>query len=64
MTPKEVFRTNVAGFDLVIEEIRKNRYNVHYGKQSTKGLNWEEAAKEFGYNLFHALECDGKIDRG
>jgi hypothetical protein len=40
-----------------------HRYSVQYGQQLKSNLGWKEAAEEFGYCLFHRLECDGLIDR-
>lgn len=39
-----------------------DRFTVTYGLQVKKGLNYEQAAREFGYCVFHALACDGMLD--
>ena len=38
-------------------------YIVEYGKQRKVCPTWQQAAKEFGECLFHALECEGEIER-
>jgi hypothetical protein len=37
-------------------------FTVTYGKQVKSGLSYNEAARAFGYCVFHALACDDKIN--
>lgn len=39
-----------------------DRFAVLYGLQERKGLNYAQAAHEFGECVFHALACDSKLD--
>jgi hypothetical protein len=39
-----------------------DRFTVQYGLQVKKGLNYGQAAREFGECVFHALACDGLLD--
>jgi roadblock/LC7 domain-containing protein len=38
-----------------------NSFTVIYGKQIKRGLNYGQAATEYGACVMHALTCDGKI---
>lgn len=48
--PVQIFRT------------LRDEYAVRYGLQLKSGLSREEAAKEFGQCIFHALACNGLLD--
>lgn len=39
-----------------------DRFTVSYGLQVKPGLNYVEAAHEFGECVFHALACNGVLD--
>lgn len=51
-------------FDVEVKQGANGRFSVRYGKQLKEDLDYDEAAKEFGYCVFHALACDGKLDNG
>jgi len=40
------------------------KYRVIYGEQVKDFDNWQAASHEFGYCVFHSLECASKIVRG
>lgn len=37
-------------------------FTVTYGAHVRKGLNYAEAAHEYGECVFHALQCEGLLD--
>ena len=39
----------------------KGRFTVIYGDYTKTGLNWMEAAHEYGECLFHSLEGESKL---
>jgi len=41
---------------------QKGRYIVTYGLQVQRYLSYEDAAKEIGESIMHAIACDGKLD--
>jgi len=63
--PKQIITTFTDGdYPVQIIATGVNRFNVVYGADIRTGLNWLEAAHEFGECVFHSLECAGKVDRG
>jgi hypothetical protein len=40
----------------------RDDFTVVYGLQIKSGLNYTDAAYEFGCCVMHALACDGKLD--
>lgn len=63
---KTLFETKIAGFDIKLTRSearpRGSNYAVSYGKQFNCHLTYEEAAKELGECILHALACEGKLD--
>ena len=62
---KTLFETKIAGFDIKLtRSAPRGRANfaVSYGQQFNCHLTYEEAAKELGQCIMHALTCEGKID--
>ena len=58
-----VFDTLAAnGYPVIVRQSDNRTFSVQYGKQLTSGLSYTEAAQEFGYCIFHALACEGKIE--
>lgn len=49
-------------FGVSVDQTGVDRFTVTYGAEVHKGLNYTEAAKEFGLCVFHALACMGKLD--
>jgi hypothetical protein len=47
---------------VMLYQTSKYKYMVVYGAQEYKGLDWQKAAEEYGYCMFHSLECAGKIE--
>jgi hypothetical protein len=45
-----------------LEQTGKDKFTVTYGKQIKHGLNYSQAAVEYGCVIMHALACDGKLD--
>lgn len=40
----------------------RGKFAVVYGLSISENLDYAQAAKELGSALFHALQCDGKLD--
>lgn len=49
-------------FGVSLHQETKKRFRVTYGAQVEGGLTYEEAAREFGLCVFHALACDGLLE--
>lgn len=49
-------------FPVKVEQHANKLFRVTYGAQVKDNLTYEQAAREFGYCVFHALACDGKLD--
>lgn len=45
-----------------VEQTAPDRFTVTYFRQVKRGLNYAQAAHEFGECVFHALACAGKLD--
>jgi hypothetical protein len=60
----ECHKTIIAGFEIKIEQSRKKGrlFTVTYGAQVKENLTYEEACKNYGSCIFHALSLDYKID--
>lgn len=48
-------------FSVAIHQVGHLRFRITYGKQVMDGLNYAEAAREFGLCVFHALACEGLL---
>lgn len=51
-----------AASGVKVEQTGVDRFTVTYGLQIRRGLNYTQAAHEFGECVFHALACDGLLD--
>ncbi len=54
-------RTDLA-FPIKLVQTGVDKFTVQYGKQVRKGLDYSQAAAEYGACVMHALACDGKLD--
>ena len=59
---KEVFKTEIAGYDIVLLQKEPDNFTVQYGAEVKSNLDYSQAAKSIGFCIMHALSCDGKID--
>lgn len=58
----KVFQTTDYDFPITLEQSQAtNLFKVTYGQQVTYGLTYEQAAKELGECLLHALTCAGEV---
>ena len=48
----------------VTQDARRRTFAVTYGAEVKSGLTWEQAAREYGYCVFHAAQCAGLIEGG
>jgi hypothetical protein len=51
-----------AAYPVQLYQTGLNRFTVVYGRQVKAGLTYTDAAKEFGYCVFHALACASLLD--
>lgn len=63
MKRREILKVS-EGLDIPvsIEQTGKDSFTVRYGLDVTEHLDYAEAAKQFGYCVFHSLACLGKLD--
>ena len=54
--------TTGLAFPVKLEQTGIDRFTVTYGKQIKRGLNYGQAASEYGGCIMHALACDGRLD--
>lgn len=56
------FQITLSGFPIILERSEKGKYWVNYGKEEIGCDTYEEAARQLGLCIMHALQCDGKLD--
>lgn len=49
-------------FPVSLVQTGVDRFTVTYGQQIKRGLNYGQAAAEYGACVMHALACEGKLD--
>ncbi len=54
--------TIVDSWPITLIQQGKDRFTVTYGKQTTKDLNYSQAAYEYGACIMHALACEDLLD--
>ena len=59
---EKIFSTTVAGMEISLTRKTKKTFVVEYYLQKEIAYDYNEAAKELGYCIMHALQCDGKLD--
>jgi hypothetical protein len=59
--PRVLFSTRIAGFDIRLEQIEPHYFRVIYGLQSTVLYDQDDAAKELGRSIMHALQTQGVL---
>ena len=59
---KEVFKIEIAGYDIVLLQNDCDNFTVQYGAEIESNLDYSQAAKSIGFCIMHALSCDGKIN--
>jgi hypothetical protein len=59
---KTIYTTSNFDFQIEVKQSKNSRFTVIYGQQIKRGLSYEEAAKELGECIFHALACQGKLE--
>ena len=58
----EVIDPAQVGFPVRLYQAKNGKFSVLYGAELHDGLSYDEAAREFGLCLLHALACTGRID--
>ena len=56
-----VFKTEIAGYEITLQKGSDNTFIVGYGYQQYKTNSYQQAAKELGECIMHALSCEGKL---
>jgi hypothetical protein len=49
-------------YPVKLEQHSNGRFKVTYGAEIHDNLVYEDAAREYGYCVFHSLACAGKIE--
>lgn len=57
-----IFKTEIAGYEITLQQNSKGEFIVGYGYQQYKTDSYKQAAKEIGVCILHALACEGKIE--
>lgn len=57
-----IFETVVAGFPIKLKYIGCNTFIVYYGEAFKHCYSYEDAAKELGDCVMHALNCEGVLE--
>ena len=57
-----IFKTEIAGYEITLQQNSKGEFIVGYGYQQYKTNSYKQAAKELGSCIMHALACEGKIE--
>ena len=55
------FETEIAGFKIILSQIKYDSFVVTYGSQVERALPYDKAASKLGEAIMHALHCEGKI---
>lgn len=64
----KLFETTIAGYTISLKRVsklprgRQGQFTVQYGRQVYSNLSREQAQAELAACIFHALECEGKLD--
>lgn len=61
MKKQEVISITHLAFPITLTQTGKDSFTVTYGRQVKKGLNYSEAAHEFGCCVMHAAACEGLL---
>lgn len=47
---------------VTLSQTGKDSFTIEYGMHCTKGLNYADAASEYGSCIMHSAQCLGKLD--
>lgn len=56
------FNTEGQPAPVELHQRENGKFRVTYGTEVHDNLSYIRAAEEFGYSVFHALACAGKIE--
>lgn len=59
---RTVYGMRLSGFDIQLLQLGRNRFEVHYGLQVDRDLDYAQAAAKLGEAIMHALACEGRLD--
>lgn len=59
---KKIYEITDIGYPIILYKRGREKYAVQYGAQYDDNLSLEEAAENIGFAIFHALECESKLD--
>lgn len=59
---REVWTMCKAGFLIGLDQRGPDDFQVRYGLQCRKRLNYSAATMELGSAIMHALACNGELD--
>ena len=58
----EITDLSQVGFPVRLYQSGTGKFSVLYGSERHEKLSYEDAAREFGLCLLHALACVGRIN--
>lgn len=61
-TPKTCLELDALAFPVKLMQQGRDRFTILYGLMSKTDLDYEEAGRELGLCIMHALSCEGKLD--
>lgn len=61
---EEALVLEIAGYEITLHQNGRDSFRVAYGAQVSRGLSYENAARELGESIMHALACESKINTG
>lgn len=59
---KKIYEITDIEYPIILYKTGEDKYTVQYGAQIDKDLSYTEAAENIGFAIFHALQCEGKLD--
>jgi hypothetical protein len=57
-----IFDTVIAGYPIKLKPIGNDSFIVYYGESFKHCYSYEDAAKELGECIMHALNCEGVLE--
>lgn len=59
---KTCYDVTIADYPIRLVQVNSDCFDVVYGLDVNKGLNYQQAATALGECIMHALACEGKLD--
>jgi len=59
---RKCWHTDELAFPIKLDQQGVDRFTVTYGRQIKTGLTYNDAARELGAAIMHALACDDRLN--